>query len=190
MVLQSWRNFGFLVKFNDVKYSYYVNSTLISDGYKDSFKLEKLIIDTSGSGLSFEPSFSSENIDLDIKITSDSFASGDDVAFELKNLSSAKIEVRSVDFKNLHEGMMDLSFQKNQTGILSGFQTLSFVSKDQTQNDFDYENSEFVTSLTTNAGVFSKIGLANRINPISVGQINYNFPDELYIDHLLRAKLE
>lgn len=178
----------FLVKFNDTKYSYYVNSTLISDGYKDSFKLEKLIIDTSGSGLSFEPSFSSENIDLDIKITSDSFASGDDVAFELKNLSSAKIEVRSVDFKNLYEGMMDLSFQKNQTGILSGFQTLSFVSKDQTQNDFDYENFEFVTSLATNAGVFSKIGLANRRNPISVSQINYDFSDELYIDHLFKGE--
>lgn len=178
----------FLVSVNDDKYSHYVNSNLISDGYKDSFKLEKLIIDTSGSGLSFEPSFSSENVDLDIKITSDSFASGDDVAFELKNLSSAKIEVRSVDFKNLHEGLMDLSFQKNQTGILSGFQTLSFVSKDQTQNGFDYENFDFVTSLKTNAGVFSKIGLANRKNPILVGQIRYDLPDELYVDHLFKGE--
>lgn len=74
----------FLVKFNDTKYSYYINSDLISDGYKDSFKLEKLIVDTSGSGIYFQPSFSSDNVDVDIRFTTNSFASGGALALNWK----------------------------------------------------------------------------------------------------------
>ena len=180
----SGESLDFLVKFNNSKYSYYVNSNLISDGYKDEFKLEKLIVDTSGNGISFEPYFYSEKIDLNINITTDSFSSGENVNFKLDNLSAAKIEIESVSFKNLHDDFEDLSFQENQTGFLSGFQTLNFVSKDQTQNNTNYKNFQFITHLTTNAGLFSKVGFANRVNPDLIEQTNYLFIPEIYVDHL------
>lgn len=178
----------FLVKFNDTKYSYYINSDLISDGYKDSFKLEKLIVDTSGDGIYFKPSFSSDNVDVDIRFTTNNFASGEDVSFELENLSAAKINVRSVDFKDWNNGLSGLSFQKNQTGILSGFQTLNFTSKDLTENNENYENFKFVTYLTTSAGMFSRTGLVNRLNPLQFGQTNYSHPGDTYINHLFSGE--
>ena len=177
-----------LVKFDDSKYSYSINSNLISDGYKDSFKLEKLIIDTSGSGIYFEPSFSSDNIYIDVGFQSFDFQSGEEVLFRLKNLSAAKIDIRSVDFESSTFENPPLSFEKNQTGILSGFQTRYFKSKDQTENNLNYEKFEFVTSLKTNAGVFSSIGLANRINPDLLTQTNYSYLPDVYIDHLFSGE--
>ena len=184
----SGESLDFLVKFNDSKYSYYINSNLISDGYKDSFKLEKLIINTSGSGIYFEPRFSSENVDVDIRLMTDSFASGENVVFELENLSPAKIEIRSVDFQNSNAETAPLSFEKNQTGILSGFQTLSFISKDQTKNLSDYEDFEFITFLKTSAGDFSKIALANRFNPYSFTQTNYLSSRDIYANHIFSGE--
>ena len=179
----SGESLDFEVRFKDSVYSYYVNSGLLADGYRDNFKLEKLVIDTSGAGMSFTPSFSSDTIDLNINISSPSFSSGENVNFELTNLSPANVKVYSTAFKNSNDGSPDLSFENNQTGLISGFQTLKFTSKDTTENDLAYRDFEFTTLLSTNAGDFLKSNFANRTSTDPGSSLNYTHSSIGVIDH-------
>lgn len=176
------------VKFNQSIFSYYVNSNLIADGYRDNFELQKLIIDTSGLGISFDPKFFSEGIDLSAKMVAPSFSSGENVNFRVENLSSAKLKIYSTEFNNLFEGSPDISFEKNQTGVISGYQILNFTSKDLTENLLDYKNFLFTTLLKTNAGDFVKTGVLNRFTSRALSYLNYDYNQEMLIDHFFSGE--
>ena len=170
-------------KFDGELYAYYINSDLILDGYKNNFKIEKLIVDASGSGLSFNPEFYSDDINLSLSIQGEPFSSGQNVKFALHNSSPAKVKVYSSKIESLIPSAAVISIQENQTGVISGFQTLNFSSKDLTPNVYDYKDFIFKSTLTTNAGNFTENAILNRINVIDSSVVSYFIPSDIIIDH-------
>lgn len=157
-------------------YQYYVNSSLLGNGYRENFKIEKLIIDTTGFGLSFDPVFSSEKIALSMSVD-DSFNAGSNLGFTLKNLSSSKIKVFSSSITPYQQSAKEVSFEANQTGILSGGKTLVFSSKDITDNYNSYDNFTFSLDLNSNAGTFSFPLITNRVSNVNGSFVNYTYPE-------------
>ena len=166
---------------NDV-YQYSINSNLIGNGYRDNFKIEKLVVDTSGAGISFDPSFSSENIGLALDID-DSFNAGGSIGILLKNLSNAKVKVYSSEFGSYQNSLDEVSFETNQTGVLSGNASTLFSSKDLTNNQDQYDAFNFSLKLNTNVGEFAFPLVVTRVSKINGSFVNYSHPSDLSIAH-------
>lgn len=178
--------FDFRLQIEDDVYQYYINSNLISNGYRDNFKIEKLIIDTSGAGMSFVPNFLSEGIVLDMSVDR-SFSAGSSVNFTLKNLSNAKIKVSSSSIGVYQNSPSSLALETNQTGVLSGAKTLVFSSKDLANDYSSYDNFNFSLILNTDAGGFSFPLTTSRVSKINGSFINYIYPRNQEINHSFKG---
>ncbi len=167
---------------NDI-YQYSVNSDLVGNGYRSDFKIEKIIIDTDGYGLSFIPEFSSEAINLEA-VVEPSFEAGGSVLFTLLNPSAAKVKVYSSKIGLYQSSPQDLNFQSNQTGILSGNQFLTFSSADLTNNSNPYPDFTFSLTSKTNAGDYLFPLSTSRVSSLKgISFINYSYPSKLSVNH-------
>ena len=163
-------------------YQYYINSNLISNGYRENFKIEKLIIDTSGKGISFSPNFLSEKISLEVGVGS-SFSAGSSLDFTLKNLSNAKIRVLSSSIGKYQGPSEKAAFETNQTGILSGLATLLFSSNDLAEDYNSQSNFSFLLNLNTNVGSFNFPLMTSKVSEVNNSFINYTYPSNAVINH-------
>ena len=163
-------------------YQYCINSDLIGNGYRDNFKIEKLIVDTSGAGVSFDPSFFSELIDLNLEADR-SFNAGSSLGFSLKNLSNAKIKIYSSEISRYQNSLQAVNFETNQTGVLSGYASTLFSSKDLTNGYEQYDDFRFSLKLNTNVGEFAFPLTVTRFSKVEGSYVNYSYPNELSISH-------
>lgn len=142
-----------LVKFNEDKYAIYIDDNQVRNGYKASnYKLEKLILDTNKNGVSFDPSFSSQILDVTGSIA-EYFKSGESVDISVINKSPAKINIKSSSSKGRGSELF-LYFEGNQTGIVSGNSIRTFSSKDLSSGSLSFSGQLFYLALETNAGSF------------------------------------
>lgn len=174
--------FNLKLKFRDDIYEYYIEDELIRNGYRNDFKIQKIIVDTSANGLSFEPEFFSEDINLEASVDSFSDASGK-VKFTLTNLSNAKVKIHSSDIGAYNSTPKSLAFENNQTGVLSGKQSVSFLSEDLSNDSDSHDSSSFSLNLNTNVGGYSFPLKYSRVSVLNGVFVNYELPQNLQIDH-------